>query len=178
MGMKRILFIIMIIALGLRAESRPLAWGLSAGIGLPKIPVSHYRTPISVLGSAMGHVSLIGRFGVQIDGNALTTFSLGSVNQAEGDLQFDLYWGSFALTYRVRGFMDNRSAILAGIGPYDLTQEFDQDREALRTTGVNLGFSNWTVGSAWRGIFEVRWHLLFEPSENPQMLTLTFGWLF
>lgn len=176
--MKRTVFFFLIAAACLNAESGPVHFGAAAGIGLPKIPVSHFRTPLSVLAGGMGHVSVAERFGIQLDGYALTTFSLGTVNRAGGDLQFDILWGSLAMSYRFRGFMNNRSAVLAGFGRYHLVQQFDFDREVVRTGGVNLGLSNWMIRPTWRGMFEVRWHLLFRPSENPQMLTLTLGWIF
>jgi hypothetical protein len=179
--MKRIHLFFIISALGVNSLTgafRSVSLGVSAGIGFPKIPYSQFNTPVSVLGNGMVHFSFLGKWGIQADGNALTTFSLGKVNQAQGDLQFDVYWGSLALTYKMTGFMRNRSALIAGVGKYYLTQQISRGTEKIQTAGMNLGLSNWMIGPKWRGYFEVRWHLLFKPSENPQILTLTYGWLF
>lgn len=172
-----VLFVILSIN-GSYAGPLPVSFGISAGIGLPKIPVSQFRTPISVLGGCMGHVSVLPKWGIQIDGNALTTFSLGTVNQAGGDLKFEILWGSLALTYQLKGLIRSRSNLILGIGKYYLTQQFDQAEESIQPSGMNLGFSNWMAGRKWRGILEVRWHMLFRPGEDPQVLTITYGWLF
>ncbi|NQT26732.1 hypothetical protein HQ585_15355 [candidate division KSB1 bacterium] len=178
--MKRIqllLIISILCASGLYAAPRPISFGVSAGIGLPKIPLSQFRSPISVLASGMTHVSFTEKWGIQVDGNALTTFSLGTVNKVDSDLQFDIYWGSVSLTYKLKGLMRNRSNLIAGIGNYYLTQQFNHGKEEIQTTGMNLGISSWMTHRRWRGYFEARWHLLFKPSENPQVLTVTYGWL-
>ena len=62
------------------AQSRQLRWfhaGISAGFGLPKIPFSHFRTPVSVEGGAAMNVRLLNKWLIQLDGYVLHTFSLG-----------------------------------------------------------------------------------------------------
>ena len=176
--MKRFLIITLLLATVIEGKPRPVLFGVSGGIGLPKIPISQYRSPISVLGGGMGHLSIYKKLGVQIDANALTTFSLGSVNNAPGDLRFDVLWGDLALTYRLRGMLHSQSNLIVGTGHYTVIQEFNQGREEIQTQGVNLGISNWMAGRRLRSYFEVRWHLMFTSGEDPQVLTLTYGILF
>jgi hypothetical protein len=157
-----------------KPSSRP-HFGLAGGIGLPKIPISHFRTPISFLAGGMIHIPVFAKFGLQVDGYGLTTVSLGTVNNSDAKLTFDLVWGSTALTYQMRGFMESRAAIMAGLGMYRLYQRFDTRKDVLNTLGFNLGLSQWMRPGRRGGFFEIRWHLLFEPSDNPQVLTLTYG---
>jgi hypothetical protein len=151
--------------------------GFAGGIGLPKIPISHFRNPISFLAGGMINVPVTAKWGLQIDGYGLTTVSLGTVNKTDGKLTFNLVWGSADLAYQIRGYLGSRSAILVGVGMYHLKQQFDQRKDTLNTLGLNIGISQWMKTRKVGGFFEVRWHLLFKPSDNPQVLTLTYGLL-
>ncbi|MBN2340883.1 MAG: hypothetical protein JXR45_05305 [Deltaproteobacteria bacterium] len=149
--------------------------GFAGGIGLPKIPISHFRNPISFLAGGMVNVPVTSKIGFQVDGYALTTVSLGTVNKSDGKLSFNLVWGSANLAYQIRGYMGSHSAVLAGLGLYHLKQQFDNRKDTLDTLGLNIGLSQWMKMRKIGGFFEVRWHLLFKPSDSPQVLTLTYG---
>ncbi|HDQ44982.1 MAG TPA: hypothetical protein ENN17_05705 [bacterium] len=152
-------------------------FGFSAGLGLPKIPLSQFRTPVSFLASGMVYMPVYARMGIQMDGNALTTVSMGTVNRAEDDFKFDLIWASASLTYRMRGLMESRAALMAGFGVYRIDRRIDRRNDRLDTSGFTLGMSQWMKPGGRGGYFEIRWHLLFKPEDNPQVLTLTYGFL-
>jgi len=152
--------------------------GVSAGVGLPKIPFSHFRTPVSFIGSGMINYRMGKKISVQLEGGGLTTLNLGTAGTEKGDLKFDFLWSSFDLLWRARGEIRNESLIAGGIGYYQLAQQFDEDKDNLNTLGINLGLIGWTFRNRWTTLFDVRWHLLFKPNNNPQVLTLSFGILF
>ena len=152
--------------------------GVSAGLGLPKIPFSHFRTPVSLVGSGMLNYRLGRKIVVQVEGGGLTTINLGTAGREQGELKFNFLWSSFDLLWRARGRIRNESFFAGGIGYYQLAQQFDDDKDNLNTMGINLGLISWTLRNRWTSLFDVRWHLLFEPSNNPQVLTLSFGVLF
>lgn len=149
--------------------------GCGAGFGLPKIPLSRYRSPVSITAGLFINYRILNRLAVQTDGGILTTFSLGTVDQTDSPLRYDQWWTSLSCLYRLRGAVRNESFVAAGGGLYHLSQQFDNDEDALYTAGMNLGIVNWHRTGWGRSYLDVRWHLLFQPSPNPQVLTLTFG---
>jgi len=151
--------------------------GLSVGFGLPKIPISPFRSPISVLGGGSLNFRLSRKIALQCDGFGLYTFDLGTGSSQGGKLRFNLTWISLDVLYHLRGLIRSESFVLAGLGGYHLSQQFDEDETILDTMGFNLGLVHWTHWRRWSGVFEVRWHLLFQPSDSPQVLTVTFGLL-
>lgn len=152
---------------------------ISTGFGLPKIPVSQYRPPVSLLAGMDMSALLSNKIGLQAGAYALKTFSLGTVNDAPDLLIFDVYWASLALMYQLRGMMeDDRTALLIGGGYYNIDQRFKIRRDKLSTPGFNLGLSHVTRHKKYTGKFEIRWHLLFEPGDNPQWATVTYGFCF
>ena len=162
---------------GVVAERR-VHVGLSAGIGLPKVPFSQFRAPVSVLGGGAINVRLLRRWVLQLDGYGLTTFSLGRVDEREGELRFNLAWASFDILTHLRGVVNGESFLMAGLGRYHLSQQFNADETVTNTMGINLGLVDWKYRRGWNSSLEIRWHLLFHPSSNPQVLTVTFGVMF
>jgi hypothetical protein len=152
--------------------------GVSVGMGLPKIPFSHFRTPVSLVGSGMLNYRLGRKIGIQLEGGGLTTINLGTAGREQGELKFDFLWSSFDFLWRARGEVRNESFLAGGVGYYHLVQQYDDDKDDLNTMGMNLGLVSWAFRNRWIGIFDVRWHLLFEPSNHPQVLILSFGILF
>lgn len=157
------------------SQSRRFHAIVTAGFGLPRIPYSHFRTPVSVLGGGALNCRLFGRLYVQGNANALYTFNMGTATGQDSDLKFNLEWASVDLLYHVRGVIKNNNHILAGVGRYHLTQLLETEEDDLMTTGLCLGLVNWRHWMRWSMVTEVRWHLLFEPSSNPQILTVTLG---
>jgi hypothetical protein len=152
--------------------------GLSIGVGLPKIPLSHFRAPVSVLGTGMMHYRLDQKIRLQLEGGGLTTFNLGTASREAGTLTFNFLWSSFDVQWRIMGHIRRESFLSAGPGYYQLNQEFDNDKVNLNTFGVNLGLISWTWKNKWISLFDLRWHLLFKPKNNPQVLTISFGIVF
>lgn len=159
----------------LSQTGKPFEACVSAGIGLPKIPISQYRSPISLLAGVDVTAKLTQKIGIQAGGYGLTTISMGTVNNAEDNLNYDLMWTSMSLLYQLRGAMQDRSMLILGGGYYKLDQQFDLRRDKLTTAGFNLGLSHIMTHRKFSGKLEFRWHLLFKPSDNPQILTITYG---
>jgi len=157
------------------AQRRPIHLGLSVGFGLPKIPFSIYRSPVSILGSTSLNVRLHRKFGIQLNGGALHTFSIGTLDSRKSELRFNLQWGSIDLFYHLRGYFRNESFIFAGMGAYHESRLIEDNEQILNTAGLNLGLVNWTHMRGWTAVFEVRWHLLFKPDDMPQVISLSFG---
>ena len=149
--------------------------GISVGFGLPKMPYSHFRMPVSVEGGAALNFRFANKWLIQVDGYGLHTFNLGSASDLEGELRFDLAWVSFELMRSMRGFLRDENFIVAGIGRYHLSQQFDNDKDNLNTMGISLGVADWRHWQRWSMVSEIRWHLLFDPDPKPQVLTVTFG---
>lgn len=163
------------------SQTRQFRWlhaSLSAGFGLPKIPFSHFRTPVSVEGGAAMNFRLLNKWLVQLDGYVLHTFSLGTASREEGELQFDVNWVSLNIMRSMRRGFRNENFISAGFGKYFLTQQFDNDKEKIETYGISLGIANWTHWTRWSMVSEIRWHLMFDSTPKPQVLTITLGMLF
>ena len=154
---------------------RRIRVGPCVGFGLPKIPISHFRNPISLVGGAAFNCRITNRLVLQLDGEGLTTFSLGTIDQSEGKLRYNQVWSSFDLLYRIKGSIRNESFILIGSGFYHLSQQFDNKEDDINTSGVNLGLVTWMHRGRITRFVDFRWHLLFEPNPNPQVLAVTFG---
>lgn len=152
--------------------------GLGGGFGLPKISYSQYRTPISFLVNGSLPVQVKSPVWVQATGGALTTIHMGTVNDSDDDMRFNLTWAGLEGMYRLRYDFHADAFVTAGLGYYHLSQLYDGNEDILNTTGFTLALVNWSFGPKWNSTLEIRWHLLFEPEENPQVLTITFGVLF
>lgn len=175
-GHRILLFCLLAACIPVFAERRIHA-GFGAGFGLPKIPLSRYRSPISITAGLLGNYRISNRVAVQSDGGLLTTFSLGTVDRTASPLRYNQWWISLACLYRLRGAMRNESFVTAGTGLYHLSQQFDNDEDILYTAGMNLGIINWHNNRRGSSYLDVRWHLLFQPSPNPQVLTIMFGFM-
>jgi hypothetical protein len=152
--------------------------GLTAGLGIPKIPPSRYRTPVSILGGGFIYFPAVGKFGIQVNGYGLTTFNLGTAHGSGGKLSFDLIWGSGDITYKLIDNIIRQTMLLIGSGYYYLRQQINEDETINKTLGLCLGLTNRHQHKKWSSIFEIRWHLLFQPDPDPQVLTMTFGIIF
>jgi hypothetical protein len=148
---------------------------LSGGFGLPKIPFSHFRTPISVLGGTALNMRLFDNWLVQVDGYALYTFNMGTASGEGGELKFNVAWATFDLLRHLRGVYRHSNFILAGVGRYHLMQQFESQKDDLNTTGICLGLVDWRHWKRFSMVTEIRWHLLFDPSPQPQILSITLG---
>ena len=176
-----IVFILMLLCCGIAKQGmsmnqsgqRRVHIGFAAGFGLPKIPFSQFRTPISVLGGGSINFRLSDRIAMQLGGYGLHTFSLGKINTQQGELRFNLLWGSFDMMYRWRGSMSGETFVLVGVGGYKVSKQFGFDEYNLNTMGLTLGIAQWTHKRSWSSAIEFKWHLLFKPSDT-QILTVTF----
>ena len=157
------------------AQTSGTGIGMTAGFGLPKIPISRFRSPISIVGTGFLNYRPVQKVFLQVTGGALYTFSLGTMDSREGELKFNLIWGSLDAAYHLRGAIRNESFFLMGVGRYHLSQKFDEKETALNTIGINLGLVNWMHRGRFSAVIDIRWHLLFKPSPNPQVATLTLG---
>ena len=164
---------------GMTAElsNRKLHMSVGGGIGLPKIPFSQYRTPISFLLNASLPVKVMPSFWLQGTGGVLSTISLGSINSSDRDMRFNLAWAGFEGMYRIRYSFEGDAFITAGLGEYHLSQLFDEKEDILNTLGFSLALVNWNYGLKYKTVFSLRWHILFEPDDNPQVATVTMGFL-
>lgn len=150
---------------------------ISMGIGFPKIPISHFRAPISVCGGLSTYFNLTNKIIFHLSGNGLYTFNLGSVTKGKSTLKFNLIWGNVCFDYKLKFSMNTVSYLSPGIGYYNLSQQFDEDQYKLNTTGFNIGIITNTLGKKMITQYEIRWHLLFNPEPKPQVLTLKIGFL-
>lgn len=173
-----ILFISMTVFAQRPQEEKNVRFGISAGLGLPKIPFGQFRTPISVIGEGSLTFRFVHRWGIRLGGGALQTFSIGRINDQAGELKYNLILGTAGLMYRLGGPFGGESFITGGPGFYRLIQQFGGDEETYETMGLSIGLVQWNYRRTWSNSFELKWHFLFEPSDNPQVLTITFGILF
>lgn len=151
--------------------------GFNFGIGIPKIPISHYRTPIAICGGIVTYFGITSRFAFQVSANGLYTFNLGSVIQGNNKLKFNLFWGDICFDYKLKFSLNTDSYISPGIGYYNLFQQFDDAKDDLTTFGLTVGLLTNNYGRKNITQFEIRWHLLFHPESKPQVLTIKFGFL-
>ena len=149
--------------------------GFSVGLGLPKIPLSYFRTPFSILGGGHLNYRVNRKLALMGGGYGLYTFNMGTASGQKSELRFNLLWGSLTFAYQINDNIDKESFLLLGFGEYHLSQQFSREETVLDTPGFNLGLSMWKHRRRLSTVFEVKWHLLFRPSNNPQILTLTFG---
>ena len=162
------------LSVSLPAQDQRFHAGATAGIGLPKIPVSQWRSPLSVAGTLFVNAKITPRFLVQLNGGGLYTFSLGSIDSRSGALRFNLIWGSLDLGIKLRSTMRNETFFIAGGGEFYLSQQFTTETEQY-TQGLCLGLTHWTHSRTVSAVFELRWFFLFEPSPHPQVATLMLG---
>lgn len=154
---------------------RKVHFGLYAGLGLPRVPFSLFHPPISILGGGMANIQVMRRFFLQIDGLGLYTINLGTLTGEKKELRYNLYGGSFNFLYAISRSIASETFITVGMDNFNLSQKFDTDEEKLTTWGINLGLAYWRHYTRWSSIVELRWHFLFDPNPNPQMLLITFG---
>jgi hypothetical protein len=151
--------------------------GLSGGVGLPKVPYSGYRLPVSVLAGAFAQQPLTGKWMLRGEACGLTTIHFGTWNGSDLPLRFNLLWASADGCFRMSGFITSATWLEAGIGWYKLDQRFGDNTAKLGTAGFNVGILTQQTGFLNRTVFDIRWHLLFNPSPNPQVFTITLGFL-
>lgn len=173
-------FILILLNGGHRAEAqdgtyRNMHFGIYAGLGLPRVPFSIYIPPISLAGGGMVNVRIAKRFMLQMDGFGLHTISLGTVTDQKKELRFNVYGMSLNALYPVKRGFASETFITIGIDRSHISQLFDDEEDVLTTTGLNLGLVYWRHHSRWNSLLQLRWHLYFQPSPNPQMLLITFG---
>ena len=182
--MKRLILMILVLTLSASANSQTLRKeyspkrvhaALSAGLGIPKIPFSNFRTPVSILGGASVNLRLMRRIAVQLKGNGLYTFSLGTGNGQDGEFRFNLLYGTLDLMYRVRGNIRQEFFVSAGLGQYSLDMQVNDNIADQTTSGFTIALTSWTFRKKLGTEFELRWHVLFEPGSDIQILTLMFG---
>ena len=173
-----ILFLILLTAVQLRAfrtTNRTIRPSLGVGIGYPKISLSQFRPPISVAGNTGIHWSVTNKWALEATGYGLKTFSLGTVTDQKATLKFDAWWVGLDLQYQLLGDFNNTNYLCAGLGRYHLYRRLDTEIDRLYTPGLCLGYVSHLSHLKRSSVIEVRWHLLFEPDDQPQILTLTFG---
>jgi hypothetical protein len=177
----RLLFIFLILLLSVQHVDgqdrlyRKMHFGLYAGLGLPRVPFSIYLPPISLAGGGMANIRIAKRFILQVDGFGLHTINLGTVTDQKKDLRFNLYGGSFNILYPVKRGFSSETFVSIGMDRCHISQLFDDKEENLTSTGLNLGLVLWKHYRRWSSLLEIRWHLFFHPSPNPQVLLITFG---
>lgn len=88
-----------------------------------------------------------------------------------GDPRFDFTALSLDVMKSIGGGWTRDSFVLAGVGRYRVWQNPGTET----CTGIQLGLVNGSRIREVKTFFEVRWHLLFHPGSDPQVLTLTMG---
>ncbi len=156
---------------------KTVRFGVSAGLGLPKIPIAQFRAPVSVTGGGSVNIRFVRKMALQINGFALHTFSLGTINNRNDRLCFNVEWASADLLRHIGGIISNESFVALGLGRYHIYRQYENDLDNLNTFGLSIGWIGWSYHSRWNSALEVRWHLLFNPSDKPQIVTITFGLL-
>lgn len=151
--------------------------GIYAGIGLPKMPLSLFRNPVSISGGGFVNYRIRPSILLQLDGAGLYTFNMGTVDNSDGTLRYNLVWTSFAVMKRIHGPGRNETFISVGVGGYKLHQQFNEKKDNISSGGVNIGLVNWSFLRRIGLVTEFRWHLLFETDPNPQVLVIHFGLL-
>lgn len=159
-------------------ENKKIYGGFTAGIGIPKLPTSNFRTPVSVYTGINAQSWLKGKIGVRASASALYTFSLGTSTKESGTLKFSLLYGNLDLMYRISQTRISESAFVAGLGRYSVNQQIHENKSDWATSGFSMGIVSWRQHRKLRSQFELRWHLLFEPESEIQFLTLGYGILF
>ncbi|HHS12342.1 MAG TPA: porin family protein [bacterium] len=152
--------------------------GLSAGFGLPRIPWGTFHTPLSVTTDAFVSMRIGDGWALGVDAGGLHTFNINAVTANKDKLRFNLIWVSSNALFRINRSLLVESFILAGAGVYRLDQALNEEGDTLNTPGINLGIVGWRYYRRWGTVLEIRWHFLFRPSSNPQVLTVSAGFLF
>ena len=172
------LYMILLTALQLKAfrtADHSVQSSFAVGIGYPKISLSQFRPPISVVGNAGLHWSPMNKWALETTLYGLKTYSLGTVTGQKATLKFDVWWIGIDAQYQLRGGFDNSNYFCAGLGSYHLNRTLAYEVDRLTTPGLCLGFITHFSHMKRKSALEVRWHLLFKPDDQPQILTLTFG---
>ncbi|MCK5146006.1 hypothetical protein KAR48_04575 [bacterium] len=169
------IFIAVLPVMAQPAAFKPIHAGIMAGVGLPKVPLNVYRPPVAITANVFSFVRFNHRFALQLTANALHSFSLGTASGKNSELKFNTNWATADLMIQLRGFLLKESFVSIGYGYYQHEQLFDKKLHTLNTGGLTLGMTNWNYHTFWATRFELRWHLLFEPSTRPQIVTATFG---
>ncbi|RKY82081.1 hypothetical protein DRQ07_02290 [candidate division KSB1 bacterium] len=174
---KHLSFFLILLSTTIYSQIRPSVF---LGIGLPKIPVTSVSrtSPFSVTGGLLASVPVFRRIIIQVHGNGLYSFDLGSAISQSKKFKFNLLWTGIDLGYSLRYSPMNRSSVILGISEYSLSQTWEDMSDNLNTAGICLGLSNIKSGLHANTIFEIKWHLLFHPEPMPQVLTITFGYVF
>ena len=159
------------------SENRTIHPNLSFGIAYPQIPLSQFRPPIGVTGNLGMQWRFLNKWAFHVSGSGLKTFNFGTVTSKKATLKFNVLWISADLKYAINDNFQKVSFVSAGTGYYHLNRQLDRDMDEVTTPGLCLGFSHNTSHRKHSTIFEIRWHLLFKPEDNPQILTITYGFL-
>jgi len=149
--------------------------GFQGGIALPKVSYALYRPPIGITGGVYAMMRPHKKWGLQFSVNALHTFSLGTAAQVDQDLEFNTLWAAVEACVHLQGFWTKENFLVIGVGSYKHHQILDNKENDLTTQGLSLGLMNWQRKKRFSTRISFRWHLLFEPSEKPQILTVTLG---
>lgn len=174
------LCIILLILCGKTAQAQErrfnlLHAGIHGGMGLPKVSFALYRPPVAVTGGAFALLRPHRKWALQLSANALHTFSLGTSANVDRDLKFNTQWISADALIHLQGLWMKENFIVIGLGRYKHHQVIDNSEHEKTTSGLSLGLLNWQRRKKWTTRMAITWHLLFEPSERPQVLTITLG---
>lgn len=159
----------------IRPDDKAVYTHLSAGLAYPQIPLSQFRPPIGATGSLGLHYRVHDPWWIHASANGLKTFSLGTITNEKAELKFDALWLSLDAYHTLSRDFHRIHLISAGMGWYKLNRQLDRDVDNVKTAGINLAFVRQSFRGKLGSVFEIRWHLLFQPDDNPQILTVTFG---
>jgi len=151
--------------------------GITAGVGLPKMPLSTFRNPISIMGGGFVNYRMAHSFLLQVEGYGLYTFNFGTVDNSDGTLRYNMVWTSLTAMKGVQGPGRHETFIAVGVGGYHLNQQFNAKKDDINTAGINIGLINWWPMRRIPFVADFRWHLLFKPDPNPQVFMIHFGFL-
>ncbi|MBN2103727.1 hypothetical protein JW835_06780 [bacterium] len=160
---------------GMNTDNKTIQANLSLGLAYPQIPLSQFRPPIGITGTIGLGWRFHDKWAFCGNGNALKTFSLGTITGKNATLKFDAFWFAGNVQYTLTNDFHKKNILSLGMGGYKLNRQLDDDIDNVKTPGIGLGFINHTHHEKFRGIFEIKWHLLFKPEDNPQILTVTYG---
>jgi hypothetical protein len=158
-----------------RILPEPVGLAASGGFGLPQIPTSRYRGALSILGNGSVRIRLHPRWMLKTEASALTSFSLGTTHDGQGRFQYDTQSATVSPMWAWKRSDRTPSYFYGGWGRYHFIQQIDAQRVDISTSGIRLG-AEFHRTHRWCTTFtDLSWHMLFEPSENPQILTVSFG---
>jgi hypothetical protein len=153
----------------------PLHIDCLIGLAYPQIPLSEFRPPIGITGQIRLVLQLHPKWMVAAGFHGMKTYSLGTVTGRDIPFKFNMTWGSLSIDYRMGGDFGKLNYISAGPGLYSLNRRFDFQKDHVDTPGLHIGYVNRSPHPKFGTVFDIRWHVLFEPNDNPQVLTMTFG---